>query len=77
MAPAVAAGGFSQVQIVAITLAAAAGSVFASHVNDSGFWLVGRLFGMDVTTTLKTWTIQQTLESLMVFAFTVILFVIF
>lgn len=77
MAPAVLAGGYSPVQIVAITLACAAGSVFASHVNDSGFWLVGRLLGMDVKTMLKTWTIQQALESLMGFALASVVFVIF
>lgn len=77
MAPAVAAGSYSPVQIVAITLACAAGSVFASHVNDSGFWLVGRLLGMDVKTTLKTWTVQQTFESLMGFALAAIIFMIF
>lgn len=67
MAPAVLDGGFSPMQIAAITLAAAAGSVFASMVNDSGFWLVGRLSGMDVATTLKTWTVQQALQSVMGF----------
>ncbi|PMC75794.1 GntP family permease [Brachybacterium sp. UMB0905] len=76
MAPAVMAGDFSQMQIVAITLACAAGSVFASHVNDSGFWLVGRLFGMDVATTLRTWTVQQTLQSLMVFAMAALIFLV-
>ena len=76
MAPAVAAGGFSGAQIAAIVIATAAGSVFASHVNDSGFWLVGRLFNMDVPTTLKTWTVQQTLESLMGFAIAYVIFLI-
>jgi len=74
MAPAVMDGGFSPLQIVAITLASAAGSVFASHVNDSGFWLVGRLMGMDVKTTLKTWTVQQSLESVGGFALTLLVF---
>lgn len=74
MAPAVVAGGFSPLEIAAITLASAAGSVFASHVNDSGFWLVGRLMGMDVKTTLKTWTVQQSLESLAGFALTLVIF---
>ena len=69
-------GGYNELQIVAITLATAAGSVFASHVNDSGFWLVGRLLGMDTATTLRTWTVQQTLESLMVFALSTLLFVV-
>ena len=74
MAPAVAAGDYSVVQVAAITLATAAGSVFASHVNDSGFWLVGRLMGMDVKTTLKTWTVQQTIESLFGFVLTLVVF---
>ncbi|WP_299260151.1 GntP family permease [uncultured Kushneria sp.] len=77
MAPAVEAGDFSTMQVVAITLATAAGSVFASHVNDSGFWLVGRLMGMDVKTTLKVWTTQQTLESLLGFVLAYIVFVLF
>ena len=74
-APAVAAGSFNTVQVVAITLATAAGSVFASHVNDSGFWLVGRLMGMDVKTTLKTWTVQQTIQSVAGFALSSLVFV--
>ncbi|HLV04069.1 MAG TPA: GntP family permease [Actinomycetaceae bacterium] len=77
MAPAVTTGGYSELQVVAITLATAAGSVFASHVNDSGFWLVGRLMGMDVETTLKTWTVQQTLQSVVGFLFTLAVFAIF
>jgi GntP family gluconate:H+ symporter len=76
MAPAVAAGDYSALQIVAITLATAAGSVFAGHVNDSGFWLVGRLMGMDVKTTLKTWTVQQALESVAGFLIVAVIFVI-
>lgn len=67
MAPAVMSGDFTSMQVACITLAAAAGSVFASHVNDSGFWLVGKLMNMDVKTTLKTWTVQQTLLSLVGF----------
>lgn len=77
LAPAVTAGGFSPIDVAAITLAAAAGSVFASHVNDSGFWLVGRLMGMDVKTTLKTWTVQQAIESVVGFAFVLVIFAIF
>lgn len=77
MSPAVLTGDFSVMQVVAITLATAAGSVFAGHVNDSGFWLVGRLMGMDVKTTLKTWTVQQTIESVLGFALALIVYVIF
>jgi GntP family gluconate:H+ symporter len=77
VSPAVLAGGYSTIDVAAITLATAAGSVIASHVNDSGFWLVGRLMDMDVKTTLKTWTVQQTLESVVGFAFAVLIFVVF
>nr|WP_219844086.1 GntP family permease [Arthrobacter sp. MYb227] len=52
---------FNSVEVVAIVLALAAGSVFAGHVNDSGFWLVSKFFGMDVKTTLKVWTVGQAL----------------
>lgn len=72
--PAVLAGDFNPLQIAAITLATAAGSVFAGHVNDSGFWLVGRLMGMDVKTTLKTWTVQQALESVLAFVLVLIIY---
>jgi GntP family gluconate:H+ symporter len=74
VSPAVLAGDFNPLQIAAITLATAAGSVFAGHVNDSGFWLVGRLMGMDVKTTLKTWTVQQALESVLAFVLVLIVY---
>jgi GntP family gluconate:H+ symporter len=77
LSPAVMAGGYGAIDTAAITLAAAAGSVFAGHVNDSGFWLVGRLMGMDVKTTLKTWTVQQGIESLVGFAFVLAVYAIF
>ncbi|MFD1333275.1 GntP family permease [Methylopila musalis] len=66
--PAIAAAGYNPVQLAASVLALAAGSVIASHVNDSGFWLVGRFYGMDVKTTLKTWTVLETLISVVGFA---------
>lgn len=72
---AVSAGQLSPWGVVCITMAASAGSVFASHVNDSGFWLVGRLTGMDVKTTLKVWTVQQLLESVIGFAISALLFI--
>ncbi|ASR35479.1 permease [Prauserella marina] len=74
--PIVLTGGFNSVEVVALVLALAAGSVTAGHVNDSGFWLVGRFFGMDVKTTLKTWTVMQTTIGLMGFGLASLLFVI-
>lgn len=74
MAPAVAAGGYNEFQIALMVLASAAGSVFAGHVNDSGFWLVGRLMGMDVATTLRTWTLNQALVGAVGFVFVLVLY---
>ncbi|CAB0677331.1 GntP family permease [Corynebacterium diphtheriae] len=74
MAPAVAAGGYSEFQIALMVLASAAGSVFAGHVNDSGFWLVGRLMSMDVATTLRTWTLNQALVGAVGFVFVLVFY---
>jgi len=64
---AAAAGGLSSTDLVAMVLAIAAGATVLSHVNDSGFWLVSRFFGMDVKTTLRTWTVMETTLGLSVF----------
>ncbi|SHJ31379.1 gluconate:H+ symporter, GntP family [Nocardiopsis flavescens] len=62
IAPAVqAASGLSSIDLALIVIAIASGATALSHVNDSGFWLVGRFLGMDVKTTLKTWTVMETL----------------
>ncbi|MFC3850666.1 gluconate:H+ symporter [Corynebacterium hansenii] len=46
-----------------MVLAIGAGSVFFSHVNDAGFWLVKEYFGMTVPQTLKTWSLMETILS--------------
>ena len=50
-----------------IVLAIAAGSTTLSHVNDSGFWLVNRYFGMSEKDTLKSWTVMETIISVVGF----------
>ena len=67
LAPAVAAANISDLQVAALVIAIAAGATVLSHVNDSGFWLVSRFFGMDVKTTLKTWTVMETTLGLSAF----------
>ncbi|OFI38465.1 permease [Arthrobacter sp. SW1] len=76
IAPAVADAGLNGMQLAALVIAVAAGSVVVSHVNDSGFWLVGRFFGMDVKTTLKTWTVMETLIGVAGFAVAALVFAI-
>ena len=51
----------SPIYLACTTAAIAGGSTVCSHFNDSGFWLVKSLVGMDETTTLKTWTVMETL----------------
>lgn len=46
-----------------LVIALGAGSLIASHVNDGGFWLVKEYLGLDVPTTLKTWTVIETIIS--------------
>ena len=51
------------VEVALMVLAIGAGSVFFSHVNDAGFWLVKEYFGMTVPQTLKTWSVMETVLS--------------
>ncbi len=56
-----ATSGLSAFDLCFIVLAIAGGATVLSHVNDSGFWLVGRFLEMDEKTTLRTWTVMETL----------------
>jgi Gnt-I system low-affinity gluconate transporter len=51
-----------------MVISIAAGATVFSHVNDSGFWLVNRYFGLDVKDTLKSWTMMETLIGFVGFA---------
>ena len=54
-------GDLSPVYLACTVAAVAGGSTVCSHFNDSGFWLVKSLVGVDEKTNLKTWTIMETL----------------
>ncbi len=56
-----------------LVLATGSGSLILSHVNDSGFWLVGSLFKIDVKTTLSTWSVLETVLSVAGLAVTLLL----
>ncbi len=51
-----------------LVLAIGAGSLFLSHVNDAGFWLVKEYFGMSVGQTLKSWSVMETVISVVAIA---------
>jgi len=56
-----------------LAIATGAGSLIFSHVNDGGFWLVKEYFGMSVVQTIKTWSVCETIISVMALILTVAL----
>ncbi|MFF4533071.1 gluconate:H+ symporter [Streptomyces sp. NPDC001407] len=56
-----------------LVLAVGAGSLFFSHVNDAGFWMVKEYFGMDVGQTIKTWSLMETVISVVSLVFVLLL----
>jgi GntP family gluconate:H+ symporter len=65
--------GMSSGQVALVVLAVGAGSLFFSHVNDAGFWLVNQYFGMTVGQTIKTWSVMETLLSVVGFVLVLLL----
>lgn len=57
------AAGLSPTHVALMVLAIGAGSVFLSHVNDAGFWMVKEYFGLTVGETFKTWSLMETVLS--------------
>ena len=51
-----------------LVLAIGCGSLFFSHVNDAGFWLVKEYFGLTVGQTIKSWSVMETVISVVGFA---------
>lgn len=56
-----------------LVLAVGAGSLFFSHVNDAGFWMVKEYFGMSVGQTVKTWSLMETVISVVSLGFVMLL----
>ncbi|MFD9333342.1 gluconate:H+ symporter [Streptomyces sp. NPDC060028] len=67
------AAGMSTTETALLVLAIGAGSLFFSHVNDAGFWLVKEYFGMTVGQTLKTWSVMETIISVVGLGFVLLL----
>ncbi|MGL6169279.1 MAG: GntP family permease [Fusobacteriaceae bacterium] len=56
-----------------VVISIASGATILSHVNDSGFWLVGKYFGLDVKQTFASWTVMETIIALCGFGFSLLL----
>ncbi|MDH6227710.1 MULTISPECIES: gluconate:H+ symporter [Streptomyces] len=67
------AAGMSPAETALLVLAIGAGSVFFSHVNDAGFWLVKEYFGLSVGQTIKTWSVMETVISVVAGAMVLLL----
>ena len=67
----------SEPQKALLVIAIAAGASILSHVNDSGFWLVGKYLGLTEKQTFKSWTMMTTILALSGFtvAFLISLFI--
>jgi len=57
------ASGMSPSHLALLVLAIGSGSLFFSHVNDAGFWLVKQYFGLTVGETIKSWSVMETVIS--------------
>jgi len=57
------AAGLPAPTVALLALAIGAGSLFFSHVNDAGFWLVKEYFGLTVGQTIKSWSLMETVIS--------------
>jgi GntP family gluconate:H+ symporter len=51
----------SPAHLALICVAMGAGATSTSHVNDAGYWLVSRYFGISEKDTLKSWTVLETI----------------
>ncbi|WP_073490088.1 GntT/GntP/DsdX family permease [Streptoalloteichus hindustanus] len=67
------AAGLSPTHAALLVLAVGAGSLFFSHVNDAGFWLVKEYFGMSIGQTIRSWSIMETIVSVVSLVFVLLL----
>jgi GntP family gluconate:H+ symporter len=67
------AAGLTPTHAALLALAIGTGSLFLSHVNDAGFWLVKESFGLTVGQTFKSWSFMETAVSLVGFGFVMLL----
>ncbi|WP_340154765.1 gluconate:H+ symporter [uncultured Winogradskyella sp.] len=69
--------GISEIDKALLVIAIASGASIASHVNDSGFWLVSKYLGLNEKQTFKSWTAMTTLLALTSFSAVIVLSIIF
>ena len=70
------AADMSRPDVALLVLAVGCGSLFFSHVNDAGFWLVKEYFGMTVGETIRSWSVMETVISVVGVAFVLLVSVV-
>lgn len=73
MAPLLGVFHLSEPEIALVVIAISSGATMLSHVNDSGFWLVGKYFGLNEKQTLQSWTVMESLIAVLGLVFTLLL----
>ena len=68
-----AATGLESSELSLLVLAIGCGSLFFSHVNDAGFWLVKEYFGLTIGQTIKSWSVMETAISVVGLGFVMLL----
>lgn len=63
----------ADVNLALMVLATGAGSLIASHVNDAGFWMFKEFFGLSLKETFYTWTLLETIISVVGLVFVLVL----
>jgi Gnt-I system low-affinity gluconate transporter len=67
IAPVIDVVGTGEMGKALVVLVIAAGATTFSHVNDSGFWLVGKYLNMTEKQTLRSWSVMETIISVVGF----------
>ena len=67
----------NDIQLAAIVISIASGATMASHLNDSGFWLVKEYLGLSEKDGLRTWTVASSILGFTGFALSALVFFIF
>ena len=77
IAPVISEFGLNDPQRALVVIAIASGATLLSHVNDSGFWLVGKYLGMNEKQTLQSWTVMETIIAVCGLVFTLLASLVF
>ncbi len=72
IAPVIEVFSLTDPQRALVVIGIASGATIASHVNDSGFWLVGKYLGMNEKETLQSWTVMETIIAVCGLAFSLL-----